>query len=140
MATTPTVIINRPVRDFLLMDPAGPVQRDMFRRASNVLFAAQTKCPTHLSTLLNSLHIAPTVVNGSPGYKVGSDLEYAIFVDQGTGVAAGHGPYAHMPPADKLQEWAADHGVNPFLLARQIFIHGTEPTYFLSSSLAEAAI
>lgn len=140
MATTPSVVINRAVRDFLLMDSAGAVQRDMFRRASAVLFSAQTKCPTHLSTLLNSLHIAPTVVNGSPGYKVGSDLDYAIFVDQGTGIAAGHSPYQHMPPPDKLAGWAADHGVNPFLLARHIFLHGTEPTFFLSSSLAEAAI
>lgn len=140
MAMTPSVVINRPVRDFLLMDPAGPVQRDMFRRAGNVLFAAQTRCPTHLSTLLGSLHIAPTVVNGSPGYKVGSELEYAIFVDQGTGLAAGHGPYAHMPPPDKLVDWATDHGINPFVLARHIFTYGTEPTFFLLSSLAEAAL
>ena len=140
MATTPSVVINKQNLDFLLTNPAGAVQRDMFRRAGNVLFAAQTKCPTYLSSLLGSLHIEATVVNGVPGYKVGSELDYCVFVDQGTGPAAGHGDYQNMPPPDKIDAWAADHGINPFILARHIFFEGTEPTFFLSSSLIEAAI
>ena len=140
MATTPSVVINKPVRDFLLMDPSGPVQLDMLRRANNVLFSAQTLCPQFESTLIDSLHIAPTSLNNMPGFKVGSDLSYAIYVDQGTGPAAGHGDYQNMPPVDKPEfaAWAADKGVDPFVLARHIFFNGTEPTYFLTRSLEAA--
>src|SRR5438105_13636267 len=132
MATTPSVVINKAALDFLLRDPAGPVQRDMYRRALAVLFAAQTDCPKHLSNLLNSLHIEPTVVEGLPGYKVGSELNYTVYVDQGTGLQAGHGPYAKQPPIENIREWADDHGINPYILARHIFEVGTKPTYFLT--------
>lgn len=60
--------------------------------------------------------------------------EYAIYVDQGTGPAAGHEQY--WPNMSALEPWCNNHGIdNVFLVARSIYRDGTEPVHFVDKAL-----
>lgn len=42
---------------------------------------------------------------------------------------------AYFPPVERIRPWADDYGVDPFLIARGIFIAGgTPPTHFFSDA------
>lgn len=68
-------------------------EKDLRRRGQRVLNAAKTGCPVDEGRLKNSL--ALELVSGPGGVpvaRIGTNLPYAIFVHEGTGVYAGNGP------------------------------------------------
>ena len=63
-----------------------------------------------------------------------ADTPYARDVEDGTGTAAGHGPFRAMPPPAALADWARRHRMPgaEFVIARAIFRRGgTKPRPFL---------
>lgn len=78
----------------LLVSPDGPVGRDLARRAVRVETAAKGKCPVDTGRLRSSIRwafgseaaVISVVVATTTGAHVtiGSDVEYAGYVEQGT--------------------------------------------------------
>jgi len=64
--------------------------------------------------------------------KVGSDLDYAPYVEFGTG--------PHMPPVAPLEAWAARHGMpgKGYAIALGILHNGTEGQRFLRGGVEDA--
>lgn len=58
--------------------------------------------------------------------RVYSDLDYAEFMEEGT--------KPHWPPIEAVREWAEEHGIEPYLVARSIAEHGTEPRHFFADA------
>ena len=58
-----------------------------------------------------------------------ADTPYARDVEDGTGTAAGHGPFRAMPPSAALEDWARRHKMpgKGFVIARAIFRRGGTP-------------
>jgi hypothetical protein len=89
----------------LLRSPSGGVMLDLQRRANNILNAARIACPVDQGALRGSLHSEPVTIDGNPGYRIGSPLEYAIYVHEGTGV---YGKGAPITPKSKtILRWPA---------------------------------
>lgn len=65
---------------------------------------------------------------------VGTNIEYANYMESGTGIFAGHAP-VRMPPIAALEGWARRHGVNAAVVARSIYLKGglEARKYFLRS-------
>lgn len=82
-------------------------QADLRRRANAVLRAARALTPTDTGRLKTSLAIEfSTAPDGSPVARIGSNLPYAIFVHEGTGI---YGPKGAMifPVKGKFMVWPA---------------------------------
>lgn len=80
------------IQAFLRAD-TGPVIQDLRRRANSVLNAARAGCPVNTGALRASLTMEiATDAGGRPVARIGSPLEYLIYVHEGTGVYGGRGP------------------------------------------------
>lgn len=69
--------------------PGGPIERDLELRALAVQAAAKQRlrqAPERIDTgnLVNSIQIRIYYRNGMPVARIGTDVEYAIFVHEGT--------------------------------------------------------
>lgn len=75
----------------LLTSPQGPVWQQLHRQGRQVLQRARVLCPVGRGggTLKASLTMEMDTENGLPVARVGTNLKYAIWVHQGTGI---HGP------------------------------------------------
>lgn len=87
-----------------LTGPSGAITRDTIRRGQRVLNAARRNCPVDEGRLRGSLAM-DVIGSGGPALevRVGSNLEYAIYVHEGTGVYAGRGYIT--PKRAKLLRW-----------------------------------
>jgi hypothetical protein len=89
----------------LMRGPSGAVMIDLHRRANNILNAARIGCPVDQGALRGSLHSEPVTIDGNPGYRIGSPLEYAVYVHEGTGI---YGKGAPITPKSKpMLAWPA---------------------------------
>lgn len=87
-----TVSVDAAALRGLLTSPTGPVWRDTQRRANRVLNAARRNAPVDEGRLRGSLSLRMQAgPGGEPIGVVGSNLRYAIFVHEGTGIYAGRG-------------------------------------------------
>ena len=90
----------------LLRSPTGPVARELLRRGEKVVSRAKSLCPVASGRLRNS--ITPELVETSVGpvVRVGTNVEYARFVHDGTGI---YGPRAQRiePTRTKVFKWKA---------------------------------
>lgn len=69
----------------------GMAGADLDRRAQRVLAAQVVACPVLTGRLRTSLAIEKSVgEDGSPVRRIGSNVEYAIYVEQGTGLFGPH--------------------------------------------------
>ena len=64
----------------------GLVWQDINRRGNNVLNEAIVRCPRNNGTLVQSLKKEMLLVDGQPVARVGSNLKYAVYVHEGTGI------------------------------------------------------
>lgn len=152
------VVLNRVGLQRLLVDPAGPVMRNMALRGERVaslakVYAAQAE---HTGVLANSI-IAVVVPGPVSVVRVGSTVEYALYVHEGTGPqhitsdgALGSVPdprARYLPPMNKpgFIVWSADHGWplnqqgHAWQLAKYISFYGTKPHPYLRGALSAAA-
>lgn len=70
----------------LLRSPQGPVWNDIFRRGKAVENRAKRLVPVNNGRLKQSITTEMSIENGAPVAKVGTNVEYALFVHEGTGI------------------------------------------------------
>jgi len=93
----------------LLASPAGPVWDDIRKRGNRVLVQARANAPYDKGPLRNSLLMEMVVDRGVPVARVGSNLKYAIYVHEGTGLYSKKNPRYIRPVKAKVLKWP---GVN----------------------------
>lgn len=130
MATT-RVTINGQALAELAVNPNGPVMTDLLKRGLRVQTRAKQLCPVDEGRLRSSIQIGFGSDSRGRFVKIGTDVDYAIYVHEGT--------RPHFPPVLALGGWANRHGINAFLVARAISRHGTRPHPFLRDALPAAA-
>lgn len=89
MAVSVRIEINGSALNRLLRSPGGPVARDMIRRGRKVQSAARRRINSRTGALSRSIEVDIVIVGGTAGARIGTDLYYARFVHDGTGI---HGP------------------------------------------------
>lgn len=140
-----TVVINGKALYDLLQSPAGPVAQDLRRRANNVRNTARRLAPVDNGTLKNSIAMQITSENGELVARVGSNLKYARFVHEGTGL---YGPRKQVirPVRAKALRWKvgavtgqpgrASKRTTGYAFAK--FVRGSKPNPFLRNALKAA--
>lgn len=81
-----TVTFNRDEFLQLFRSPSGPVWNDIFRRGKAVENRAKRLVPVNNGRLKQSITTEMGIEGGLPVAKVGTNVEYALFVHEGTGV------------------------------------------------------
>ena len=81
-----TVTFNRGEWLSLLRSPIGPVFRDLQLRGTAVKNKAQRLCPVNNGRLRQSIEVEMAVEGGVPVARVGTNVEYALWVHEGTGI------------------------------------------------------
>jgi hypothetical protein len=111
----PRIIFNDAVIQRMLRDPAGPVGRDLLRRAINVESAAKLNASgrpgPNVDTGRLRSSITHELVIGAEGLvaRIGSNVEYARYVEEGT---LGTMPPVIRPRTKQALFWpGADHPV-----------------------------
>lgn len=125
----------------LLTSPNGGVVRDLLRRGLLVETQAKRNLggiggPKRIDTGRLRASIATQVVhrNGAPAVIVGTNVNYAILVHEGTGI---YGPrHAPIRPRRAKRLRFKPKGSRRFVYARQV--RGMAPNRFLANALAAA--
>lgn len=124
----------------ILASPNGGLAKNMFKRALAVQSQAKKnlqRAPHRVRTgeLRASITIIPMLVNGYPGFKVGTPLKYARYVHDGTGL---YGPHHQMiePVNAKALRWRANTG--EFVFSKHS--KGMRPNPFLKDAMFAAKI
>lgn len=136
--------LNRAQIQMILKSPFGPVARDMMRRGTNVSSKAKqnlSSSPMRVDTgrLRSDIHAELVIYNGKPAVRVGTNVAYARFVHDGTGI---YGPRAQMirPKSKKILRWKARSGQRSskggYVFAREV--RGMRPNPFLTNALSAA--
>jgi HK97 gp10 family phage protein len=89
VAVNVRIEIHGSVLNRLLRSPTGPVARDMLKRGRKVQAAARRRINSRTGNLSRSIDVHIVIAGGAAGVKIGTDLFYAKFVHDGTGI---HGP------------------------------------------------
>lgn len=89
----------------LMASPQGPVWIDIQRRTNRVLNQARRNAPVDEGRLRASLAMEMRLASRSPVGRVGTNVEYALYVHEGTGVEAGKGYI--VPVRKKVLAWPA---------------------------------
>lgn len=75
----------------LLLGPSGAVTLDLLKRGQRVQNKAMQLCPKDSSKLAGSIAYEVRGSGESMAVRVGTNIEYAIWVHEGTGIYAGKG-------------------------------------------------
>jgi hypothetical protein len=117
-------VLNTTALNAQLRGPSSGVTRDLLRRALRVQAIAKRNVKADHGRLRNSIHVATRVAaDGVLVVEVGSDLNYALAVHNGTGV---YGPRATaiVPTHGKLLVFpvrgGASSGGGRFVFARSV--------------------
>lgn len=70
----------------VLTAPGGGVTKDLMRRGYRVHAGAVRRCPVDHGRLRSSLTVAMVTLNGHPVARVGTNVAYAMWVHNGTGI------------------------------------------------------
>ncbi len=89
----------------VLSGPNGPVWNEIHTRGRRVKAVAQRLVPVDEGRLKNSLTLEMGIVNGVPTARVGSNLDYAIYVHEGTGWWSKTSPGYIRPTNAKALRW-----------------------------------
>ena len=101
---TASLKIDQNALKALLDGPQGPVWMDIQKRSNRVLNQARRNAPVDEGRLRASLALEMRSQNGAPVGRVGSNLDYALYVHEGTGVEAGRGYI--VPVRARVLRWA----------------------------------
>ena len=124
----------------ILKNPTGGLAKDMVKRGIRVQTKARLNLQRHprridTGLLRASIQVQLIYFRGYPAVRVGSDLEYAIFVHEGTGI---YGPRHHLitPKHGKFLVFQPK-GSAHLVFARSV--KGMTPNPFLADALSAAA-
>jgi hypothetical protein len=134
MARVNLQINERGVRA-LLTDPDGAVAQDLLRRGRNVAYYARRFCPVNTGRLRASITTELVQYAGNIAVLVGTNVNYAMYQHEGTGIYGPHGTPI-VPVRAKFLRFRP-RGSSDFVFARQV--RGTPPTFFLRRALVAAA-
>lgn len=127
--------INHAEVERLLYSPTGPVHREVSRVTSRVESAVKRRCPVEEGLLRASVYSLVYAVRGVAVIgEVGSPLEYAIYVELGTGI---YGPSGGMirPRRARFLVWESKGG--QVIFARQV--RGQPGQHMFRDGLIEAS-
>lgn len=129
-----------------LTGPNGAVTRDLMRRGQRVVNAARRLAPVDEGRLRASIAMEVRGSGPSMVVRVGSNLKYAIWVHEGTGIYAGRG---YIFPKGKYLRWPAKNNsgagnrrysggkTSGYVFAKKV--KGVKPRPFLKDALSEAS-
>lgn len=122
----------------LLTSPSGAVAKDLYRRGIKVQAKAKLnlqRSPRRIDTgtLRSSIQVQLLTIGGQPVVRVGTNLFYAIYVHDGTGIYGPKGVPIR-PKTAKILAWRSRTG-------KKIFAHqvkGMKPNPFLRDAVSAA--
>lgn len=124
----------------LLSSPNGPVAKDMLRRAIKVESAAKRNIsgaggPKRVDTgrLRASITHALVMTTGKPIGRVGTNVKYALYVHEGTGIYGPRGAYI-VPKKSRFLVFTAKDGKTIFTKR----VSGMRKNQFLKNALKAA--
>lgn len=129
MAVSVRIEINGSALNRLLRSPTGPVARDMLRRGQRVQTAARRRINSRTGQLARSIEVSIVIADGAAGARIGTDLYYARFVHDGTGI---YGPSRRPIKPTRRRALAFGNGV---VVASS---SGQRGTHFLRNALRAA--
>lgn len=126
----------------ILTSPLGPVAKDMMRRGLKVETAAKRNLssdPKRVNTgrLRASITRKMVMTTRGPAVQVGTNVSYAIYVHEGTGL---YGPKAKMirPVNKKVLRWKVKGGRGKKGYTYSMKSSGMRPNHFLKNALPAA--
>jgi hypothetical protein len=128
--------INSAAVRALFTNPGGGVARDMLRRGENVATLAKKYCPVNTGRLRSSIEARLVNYAGGIGVIVGTNVEYAMFQHEGTGIYGPHG--RPIVPVNAQALRFQPKGSTEFVFAKSV--RGSMPTFFLRRALPAAAL
>lgn len=140
-----TIKLNPAALAAILASPQGAVAKDMIRRAIKVESKAKQNLgsnPRRVDTgrLRQSITYQFLLVGGKPVVRVGTNVKYAVYVHEGTGL---YGPKHTLirPKSKKALKWKAKKGSihagkDGFTYAK--YSRGMRPNAFLRDALPAA--
>lgn len=130
----------------LLSSPQGPVARDIQRRTNRVRNAAIRRVPVDEGRLKNSITMEMGMSGGTVVGRVGTNVEYAIYVHEGTGIYVGRdyitpkrGKYLRWPYKNNSGRGRRRYragATEQYVYAKRV--KGVPPRPFLRDALAAA--
>lgn len=123
---------NRGELAVMLHGPSGEVGLEVRRRGNLVLNAARREAPVRTGTLRGSLRMFVGSEAGELAATIGSPLDYALYVHEGTGI---YGP-RHRPIRPVRARMLAWRDNGQWHFAREV--RGTRPNRFLERALSAA--
>jgi HK97 gp10 family phage protein len=133
-----THVGTRSALNAMLMSQNGAVAKDLFRRGKNVEAKAKKNLARHprridTGTLRSSISTQLLSLGGKPAVRVGTNVYYALFVHDGTGIYGPHG-MPIVPRTAKVLMWRTKGGKKIFALK----VKGMEPNPFLKDAVNAA--
>lgn len=127
-------VINRVEIRSILNGQRGAVARDVYKRGKRVEAVAKRGCPVDKGRLRASLITRLIVSNGVPAAEIGSDVDYALDVHEGTGI---YGRF-HRPIRPRRGKYLVfrPRGSRVTIFARQV--RGVRGRPFLRNALPAA--
>lgn len=137
-----SVVIDPAALRELLYSPQGPVYRDIQIQTSKVKNRALALCPVNGGRLRASITDQIIMEPTGPVGRVGTNVEYALFVHEGTGIYGPKGtPYTIVPRAKRALAFVwkgaptAPNGRGGRHVYRRVTVQGTRPKPFLRNAL-----
>jgi hypothetical protein len=129
--------LSQPQLRAILSSPSGGVAKDLFRRGKKVEAAAKRnlqRFPRRINTglLRSSIHTELVSLGGKPAVRIGTNVYYAIFVHEGTGLYGPKGAYIY-PKIAQFLSWKSKKGR---VFAKRT--RGMRPNPFLKDALKAA--
>jgi hypothetical protein len=90
MSDDVTIVLDGAAIERLCSAPGGAVYRNLERRAIAVTNAAKALCPVDGGRLRASITYQLVVASGDLTARIGTNVEYARFVEEGTGMYGPH--------------------------------------------------
>jgi phage gpG-like protein len=118
----------------LFVNPQGGVANDLLRRGRNVAYYARRYAPVDTGRLRASINTRLVQYNGEVAVLVGTNVNYAMFQHEGTGIYGPHGTPI-VPRTARFLKFRPK-GSSVFVYARSV--RGNPPTFFLRRALAAA--
>lgn len=126
----------------LLLSPQGPVYRDIQLQTTKVRNRALALCPVNNGRLRASITQEVISEPTGPIGRVGTNVEYALFVHEGTGVYGPRGaPYTIVPRSKKALAFVwkgapiPPNGRGGRHVYKRVMVKGTRPNPFLRNAL-----
>jgi len=127
--------INQNAVRALLLDPNSGVARDLLRRGNNVATLAKKYAPVNTGRLRASIEAKLVRYGDNVAVIVGTNVEYAMYQHEGTGIYGPQGQPIRPRNAKFLR--FKPKGSGAYVFAREV--RGSMPTFFLKRALVAAA-